>query len=128
MANLWGEYSNDQELDKELIPGEIVKFFVMQAMQQDPFRTPPPSVKNCEKPSDLEVFNNETLGLEIDDRVVHSIKLMQHAKDMRQLIEAAQDQADLLPESQIQSLPPAADIPDHPIPPFKYGLNSDRYV
>lgn len=121
MSTLWGEFDSPEISNEEVIPAEIVKLFIMKAMQPDGLRTPlslPPKPAEVKKEA-----VSETLGLEMDDRVIHSIKLIKHAKEMSQLIEAAKEQTELMSDTQIQNFPPALDIPVHPIKPPTYKLN-----
>lgn len=124
MSSLWGEFEVPDVPNEEVIPPEIVKLFIMKAMQPDGLRTPLslPS-KSPEKSIKLEGVGSDTVGLEMDDKVVHSIKLIQHIKEMSQLIEAAKEQTELVADTQIQTFPPALDIPVHPIKPPKHKLN-----
>ncbi|KAK6626109.1 hypothetical protein RUM43_006414 [Polyplax serrata] len=125
MSGLWGEYDVPEVPAEEVIPAEIVKLFIMKAMQPDVLRTPLPlpAKSDADDSVKLDASDSETLGLEMDDTVIHSIKLVQHIKEMTQLIEAAKEQTELMAESQIQTFPPALDIPVHPIKQPKHKLN-----
>lgn len=123
MTDLWGEFEVSDIPNEEVIPAEVVKLFIMKAMQPDGFRTPLPIPKLSDKSVTFDMLESETLGLEIDDRVIHSIKLIQHAKEMSQLVEAAKEQTELMADTQIHTFPPALDIPIHSIPPLKHKLN-----
>lgn len=124
MTTHWGEFETPEVQNEEVLPPEIVKLFIMKAMQQDPFRTPLPAPSTAaEQTSEIDLITSETLGLEMDDKVVHTIKLLQHSKQMSQLIEAAKEQTELMADTQINTFPPALEIPDHPIGNVTYKMN-----
>lgn len=122
MTALWGEFETSDMPNEEVIPAEIVKLFIMKAMQQDPYRVPLPLQKPQEQQND-ELSTSETFGLEMDDRVIHTIKLLQHCTEMSQLIEAAKEQTELMADSQINTFPPALSIPLQPVRKCKHKLN-----
>lgn len=74
MSQLWGEFDDPEP--KDTVPAEIIKYIIMQAMQQDPLRSPPPHEKLVVK-TDPDAPVSDTLGLDMDDRVIHSVKLIQ---------------------------------------------------
>lgn len=130
MSQLWGEFENPEP--KDTVPAEIIKYIIMQAMQQDPLRTPPPNEKPIVK-GDPEVDFSDTRGLDIDDRVVHSVQLIQvvlilykihskiqyfqYSRDMRALIEEGNT---LGTDAQVTTIP---ELPEHPVPPLKHQFN-----
>jgi len=118
MAKLWGELVEDDTdgQDREVFPRDIVKYFIIQAMHLNPFRTPPP-FKAATLPD--EEADQDTQGLGMDDRVIHCIKLLQHAKDMTELIESAKERT----EEELANLPPPMAVPDHPVPPLKHDIS-----
>lgn len=124
MKALWGEFRTPEVQNEQIIPAETVKHFIMSAMQQDPFRTPlPASSANRDPMTDLDLISSETLGLEMDSTVINTIKLIQHSKQMSQLIEAAKEQTELMADTQINTFPPALEIPELPPENLTYKLN-----
>lgn len=123
MKALWGEFTTPEVQNEQIIPAETVKQFIMGAMQRDPFRTLLPASPSHDPMTDLDLISSETLGLEMDSTVINTIKLIQHSKQMSQLIEAAKEQTELMADTQINTFPPALEIPELSPENLTYKLN-----